>query len=72
VSSIYYIGGPWDLHKTPFNEHGRSGDVLYVAEIPKMTLESVSDDTKMNIKEHRYDVRQIADDTFIAIWEGLA
>ena len=61
---VYYIGGPWDLHKTCVEQEPRNSNLI-VREPYK--YRPGGDDLPIAMKEHIYFVRKLKERLFVAI-----
>lgn len=74
---IYYIGGPWDLIKRVIPREPTSTVTIREYEPPNGSRDASSGtapfplDAEVQWRDHRYGVRKIGRDTFVAVHEGL-
>lgn len=57
---VYYIGGPWDLHKVAHREQPKSR-LIVREQLPSLKPQEI------NFTDHVYTVRQVGKDVFVAV-----
>jgi hypothetical protein len=74
MNVLYYIGGPWDLTKKALEQAPRQREIYMLEPTKALNYAELKDSDPVDfceMRRHRYVIRQVGYEVFLAVHESI-